>query len=440
MTAVKRRRTRGTMLALVAAVTGFAAVLVLGVTGAQSLRESTAGQQAEGQAETLPTQRLPFTSTALVGVVDEELRLTSVAVWVLDPTGVGGSIAGLAATADAASGTFDTLSPLAAVYEADGPDEFLAVGERLTGLTFDVVEVVDEQRFAQIISPLGDLPVLFPVPFADESSGESWEAGETTLASPAAARAITATDPSVADWYFESPRAAVWQAVAERVGAGVGSIAPSASDVDVPVPEGLGEFADRLFASSVEFRAVDFTPLDPERVDEQLPDRYVGILGPVDSVVAHDRADMTILFGATAPGRLGAPLDAPVFRVVASFTDADLEPLGLNQTDVLKQAIDRLFFAQANIVSVADVEGEPVPDVTRLEVADGEVIDAVRSVYEPLFGEIEVVEAAVRIDGIDIEVILGRTFLDQVRGETASGVAGFGSDDDSDANDDPSDG
>ena len=42
MTAVRRRRTRSTVLAFVAALVGVAAVLVLGVTGAQSLRESTA--------------------------------------------------------------------------------------------------------------------------------------------------------------------------------------------------------------------------------------------------------------------------------------------------------------------------------------------------------------------------------------------------------------
>ena len=66
---------------------------------------------------------------------------------------------------------------------------------------------------------------------------------------------------------------------------------------------------------------------------------------------------------------------------------------------------------------------------------DGGVIDAVRSVYEPLFGEIEVVEAAVRIDGIDIEVLLGRTFLEELRGELGSDVAGSGGDDDGDASD-----
>ena len=59
-----------------------------------------------------------------------------------------------------------------------------------------------------------------------------------------------------------------------------------------------------------------------------------------------------------------------------------------------------------------------------------------RTIYEPLFGEIEVVPAKVRIDGIDIEVTLGRTFLEQLRGELSSGVAGFEDDDATDSTDD----
>ena len=186
----------------------------------------------------------------------------------LDPTGVGGSIVGIAATADAASGTFDTLSPLAAVYEAGGAEELLRAAERLTGLSFDVVEILDQRRFAQIVGPLGDLPALLPVDFTDASTGEEWEAGETSLSAPAAARAITATDPAIADWYHESARAAVWQAVADRVGAGIGSIAPIATDDEVPVPATLDQFADRLFGAPVDFRALGFEPIDQERIDD----------------------------------------------------------------------------------------------------------------------------------------------------------------------------
>jgi hypothetical protein len=415
-------------VALVAAVLGFAAAAVLGVSGARSLADSKAGRQADGQARALPTQRLPFTATALVGVVDEDGRLTTVAAWVLDPTGVGGSIVAVAASADSASGTFDTLAPLAATLQVSGSEEFLTAAERLTGLSFDVVEVVDQQRFAQLIGPLGDLPAAFPVPFVDASSEERWNAGETSLSSAAAARAITATDPEVADWYFESGRDAVWQAIADRVGAGIGTLTPIASDENVPIPRTLDEFADRLFAASVSFRAIGFQPIDPARVEQQLLGPYVGALGPVDVVVTHDRAEMAIVFGAVAPGRLGAPYDAPVFRVVSHYSSDDLSGLGFNAADVLKRAIDRLFFAQVNVVSVADIPDSDVPELTRIVVADPAVTDAVRETYAPLFGNIEIVPADVRIDGIDIEVTLGRSFLEELRGDSDPTVAGFGGD------------
>ncbi len=162
------------------------------------------------------------------------------------------------------------------------------------------------------------------------------------------------------------------------------------------------------------------------------------MLGPTDAVVSHDRAENVIVFGAIAPSRLGAPLDAPIFRVVAPFTDDDLAELSLNRSDVLKRAIDRLFFAQANVVSVADISDEAVPEVTRLLVSDTTVVKAVREVYEPLFGEIDVEPAAVTIDGVDVEVTLGRSFLDELRGESSAAVAGSGSDDEPDPNDDSS--
>lgn len=438
MTAIRHRRTRGTALAFAAAVAGLLAVVVLGVSGVRSLSDSTAGRRAPSRAD-IATQRLPFTATALVGVVDEDARLTSVAIWVLEPTGVGGSIVTLAATSDSSSGTLDTLSPLAAVFETDGAEAFLAAAERLSGLSFDVVEVVDETRLARLISPLGDLTVVMPVTVRDGSSGEEWEAGELTLSSPAAARALTASDAAVADWLFEPARAAVWKAVAERVGAGVGSIEPIASDRNVPVPATLDQFVERLVAAPVEFRSFGFRPIDADRVAEQLSPGYVGRLGARDVVVAHDRAEMLLVFGAIAPGRLGAPLDAPVFRVVAPFPTESLDEVRLNQSDVLKRAIDRLLFAQANVVSVADLTGSPVPDVTRLEVADPAVIDAVTTVYEPLFGEIEVVPAEVRIDGIDIEVTLGQSFLEQLRGESSPDVAGSEDDESSDDQDGTSD-
>src|SRR5690606_30018253 len=109
-----------------------------------------------GGDETPVAQRLPFTWTALVGVVDEDGRLTSVVAMVLDPTGVGGSMVSIAATADSGAGVAAELVPLDAVLAVEGPEAFARQAEVLTGMTFDIVELVDEARLIDLISPLGD--------------------------------------------------------------------------------------------------------------------------------------------------------------------------------------------------------------------------------------------------------------------------------------------
>jgi hypothetical protein len=403
-------------IALGASVVGLVAVVGLTVAGIGTLADSTAGKEADGPSEIAPTQRLPYTSTALVGTVDDDGRLTTVVVLTLEPDGTGGSIVALAATADAQSGNTGVLHPIDALLMVEGGDAFRRAAEGLTGLSFDVIEVVDQRRFAQLITPLGDLAVRMPVALLDESSGEQWPAGETLLSANAAARAATATNPTIADWYLEPARTAVWAAVADRVGAGIGSATPVASDQDLPVPATLDEFIDRLFAGGVQYRALSFTILDDDRVAEQLAPELGDAFGrlAVDAVVAHDRAELLMVIGAVAPGRVGAPLDAPSFRVVAGFGDADLAELGVNNSDVLKQAIDRLLFVKVNVVSVADLPAAGVPAVTQISVADPLVIPAIEERYEALFGPIDVAVADVVVDGVDIEVTLGRSWLDQV--------------------------
>src|SRR4029453_15476177 len=102
---------------------------------------------------------LPYTPTALVGTVDEDRRLTTVAVLTIEPDGTGGSIVEIAASADANSGNAGVLAPLNAVLKVEGPDALALDAEVLTGVSFDVVELVDQERFAQMVAPLGDLTV-----------------------------------------------------------------------------------------------------------------------------------------------------------------------------------------------------------------------------------------------------------------------------------------
>lgn len=425
MTANRQARRRSTVVALSVGVIALVAAIVLSVVGVQTLADSTAGRRASGAEAATETQRLPYTWTALVGVVDEDGRLTSTVAMVLDPTGVGGSIVSIAASADAGAGVAAELAPLDAVLAVDGPEAFARQAEVLTGMSFDVVELVDERRLADLITPLGDLAVNLPTALRDASSDEQWDAGETTMTSAAAARALTAVDPAVADWYMEPGRAAIWRAIARRVGAGIGTATPIANDLDVPEPHSLDEFLDGLFAAQVDHRALAFEVLDDELVAGRLPEEYAFPHGPdaVQAVVAHDRAETLMVLASVAPARIGAPLDAPTFRVVSRFTDDQLAELGVNRSDVLRAALDRLLFIGANIVSVVDVADGDVPDATVMELADPATKPMVEEAYGVIFGELDVHAIEVPIDGVDIVVTIGTGFLDHAGGTLDADMA-----------------
>jgi hypothetical protein len=433
MTASRARRTRATWIALSVTLVALIVAGVLAVAGVRTLRDSRAGREVVNELAGLPVQRLPFTPTALVGSVDDAGRLTTVVVMAVEPDGTGGSIVEIAASADTNSGNEDSLEPLGGVLATQGAEGFAAAAETLAGIAFDVVELVDPQRFTQLMTPLGDIQVELPTVLYDDS-GEQWPAGSQRLTGSQAARALTASNPAVADHLFEPARAAVWQGVAARVGAGIGSAEPVADDQDLPRPATLDEFTARLFADEVRFRQLGIRPVDAERVTAQLSPEMAGAAGAAASVVVHDRAEMLMVMGAVAPGRVGAPLAAPTFRVTSGFDDAELAALGYRNSDVLNQAIDRLLFAQVNVVSVAalpaaQLPGGAVPERSTFVVADPDVIDGVREQYEGIFGsDIEVRAADVLIDGVNIELILGRDFLTTVQARGGANVESSGAD------------
>jgi hypothetical protein len=431
VTAIRQRRTRATVIGLVAAVVALIVMVGLSVVGLETLADSTAGRQAGEEGQPVVSQRLPFTSTALLGVADEDGRLTTLAVAVLEVDGTGGSLVQIPVAADPSSGNADSLAPIDAILAVAGPIAFREAVERLTGLSFDVIEIVDEQRFTQLLTPLGDMEVTLPGAVRDASTEETWEPGPQTVTGPAAARLVTATDPEIPGWGYEPVRTAVWDGVVERVGAGIGSASPVPLDTDLPVPGTTDEFLDRLFAGPVQLRVLQFRPVDADEAEERLDAPYRRAFGPdaTDWVVLLDRAEMLMVFGGIAPARLGAPLDAPIFRVVNAFDETDTEELGRTPADLTKSVVNVLMFTRVNVVSVVDHADADVPDVTRVLVSDPSLLDGLEEIYEPHLGELDVVVADVAIDGIDAEIVLGRSFIDRLAADQDPGVAGSADDD-----------
>ena len=230
-----------------------------------------------------------------------------------------------------------------------------------------------------------------------------------TLSGPDAASVLTARVAGSPDSLLEPQRLAVWTALAERVGAGIGSALPVGPDVPVPTPADLDAFLDRLYAGPVAARGVFYEPPDPDANPREV------------DVVVPDRAELLLVFGQIAPARVAAPNPSLTFRIETSFTDEDLESVGANSADVAYDAIKRLLYVQANVVSVVTRSGE-VPEITQAFVADPSRIDVVEENYPLVFGEMEVNQATERIAGVDVVVVLGRSYLDKYGAEPATDI------------------
>ena len=414
MTADRHTRRRNTWLALVAGVVALVATAALGAFAVVEMADSRAGRNAAADTgRVVEAQQLPWTSTALIGVMGEDGRLASSAVAVLDPEGRGGTIIPISSSADTASGTNVVLRPLGAVFAVDGPEAWRAAAEQATGLSFDVAEVVDQARFVQVVGPLGDLPTLFPFAFTDATTGETFEAGPTVLSASAAYRVLTSVNGDGPDWQIDPARSAVWDAIADRVGAGIGALPDGVVFDRAAPPSVLDQFVDALFSAPVAFRNLEIVQIDPERVAEQLSAEYGEVIGAEadESVVTLRRGEVVLVFASIAPSRVAAPLEGPTVRMISGYTDADTAPLGLNRSDLLIGAIDVLLFTRTNVLSVVDQPGAAVPERTMVLVSDEALIDGVWELYGDVFGELDVRVAPVAIVGIDAEITLGREYL-----------------------------
>jgi hypothetical protein len=399
VTTSARRRRNSTVLALVLGLVAIALSGLAASVGASAIANSRAGRNAA--ARTSPEVTFPFTPTALFAVVDDDGRLTSAAAMVLAPSGVGGSVVPLPATADSSLGLGADRYPLAETFAVAGPDAFVAEAENLTAISFDVVEVVDADRLTTIIARLGNLDVDLPVDVIDDDADDFVaEAGRSTLTPATAADVLTAYTAFEPDHRLEPARSEVWEAIAARVGAGIGSASAVGPGEVIPTPTTPDAFLDRLFAGRVGARSLSIAVPPPDRNPRS-----------VDTVVL-DRPEVILVFAQIAPARMAAPNESLTFRLEVGFTDEQLEPLGLNNADIARDVINFMLFGQANVTSVSTEPGT-VPQISIAEVPDRLLLDSVAEGWGVLLGEFDVRLASEQIAGIDATVVLGESYLEQ---------------------------
>lgn len=416
MTASAERRRRSTLVGAAAGVVAIMAVVVVSAVSYTTLRSSEEGRAPE--VDNRDVVSFPSTPNAVVGVVDDLDRLTSIAVLTLDPAGVGGSIVTIPVNADQTNSFGQERLPISRQPYTPGEDEqaaeLISELEPLLTLTLQRARVVGPEGLAELLEPIGTIDVDLPQRVVDSDtpgSGFVVGRGEQRLDTSKLVDAFTAIDASGVSYSHHDVDVALWSAVAASGGGSTDPDVPI-DEFERPLPPGdFDELWTRLLGGEVEHRdiAVDFNAA--RSVDNESDADFVLL----------DRRDALLVFGSISPGLVSNPNESLSYSLVVGFAPADVAELGedssgspITKASMTRSFIGEMLFAQANIVAVdlADTPGS-LPAVTRIEIIDARFENEVRAVSERFFGDAEVVVAETITDGVDAVVVLGANFLEQ---------------------------
>ncbi len=429
MSAIARRQRLLDRLMIAATVAAVVAVPVLGYTGVRAVLDSTGGRDARG--DNLPIQTFPSTPAAAWFVTDDDGGLAAVAVLVLDPSRQGGSLVDLPVNADVGF-VPEARKGLHEVFAEEGVEGAMLGVEALTAVSLEFGFESDAEGVAALLGPLGTLNVDLAV----EVDVPGWSAplADGVAALDAGTVAAVLTEPAATSaGGFDGHRSnvnAIWTAVTEANGSGSRPAVP-----DPALPTNQAEFLDRLFSGRVGTRPILAEPLDdddaatspsttvpagassstelvsstssttsttasgggaPTTTD---PDDEAASTS--DPLVVLDRADAVFVFASIAPGSMSGPAAGLLFRLEA--------PPGYDAE--VKRTVEVLLYFGGNVVSV-DSTIAPRPDT--VFIVPDEVNRDEAEATNGIFGDFSFVEPQVRIDGVDLTVVLGTEYLEGV--------------------------
>jgi hypothetical protein len=204
---------------------------------------------------------------------------------------------------------------------------------------------------------------------------------------------------------------AVWQALAQTAPAAVASEPIPLDDLGRPIPPDTVEgLVAQLWQGQISVRDL-----------ATIVDSEAGAAAAAD-VVLIDRRDSTLVFSQVSPGLVSTPNTGLTARIVANFTDEQIsaaDPSYATSSDVAVELIGRLLFLSGNVVSV-DTAPTGAPAVTIIEVADVRQLEDTVGAAGSLFGRAEVRVAETVIEGVDIEITLGMSYLEHELGRATS--------------------
>ena len=386
---MKQRRRRQTWAAFGAGILVLTLLPVSVVVAWRAIRDSKAAEEVVA----LPSRELPTIPTAILAVTDEQNFLTSLNIIALTPEGAGGTVMILPVGLMVPGQPVGQPKRIADVYGSDGVDALRSAVESVTNSQIDLISVNGVDVTAELIARVGTTTPTYAADVTDTKTDETRvvaTAGINEFSPIQAAQVLAARDVAQVESTRIPNVKATWDAIAASIGAGIIGAIPAAvvPDVGAQTPVDMPTFMSALFAGPIKLwqfasERVNDAERNPQDID----------------VYGFNAGELVMVMASVAPSAMVA-----VFPTLSVQIDSPYADIAVTQ-----DATFRMLYMGTNVILVRQVTSTPLP-VTVIKYSD----EMDRAIAEPLttmFGEIVFEKATERVEGIDVQVILGDSFV-----------------------------
>ncbi|MFM7755175.1 MAG: hypothetical protein ACKO84_00270 [Actinomycetota bacterium] len=384
------RRRRSTRVAFAAGMVVFVLLPITSVVAWRAVRDSRAAQEVVA----LPLRTIPVTPTALFAVLDDEDRLSALSILAIDVDGAGGGVMVIPVNVAVPGTPEGEPKPLSQVFADEGAEGLQQAVQNMTNSQIDLVSVTNVDDTGALIARAGTVEVNFLDNVTDseqEVTSLIAERGPNSFSPIEAAEVLSALDLKIEDQRRTPAIRAIWDGVATAVGTGkLGAVpAVSSPDVGVQVPVDMMTFMSAMFSGPMTVWQLTVTPMDdydsnPEGLD----------------VYEYDSGEAVMVMASMAPSAMVAVF--PTLNVHVDSPYADIE--------VSRQASLRLLYMATNVMLMRQVT-DPPPPVTIVRYSD-EMDKTIAESLSLMLGELVFERATEGVEGIDIQIILGESFVE----------------------------
>ena len=402
MSAIKARRRRRMVTALVLGLVGVVALPAGLVVGTNSLLNTSGGKSVDQT----PALQIPTTPAGLLVGVNESDEVTMMALLAIAPGAKGGTIVSIPVGANAEIPKSGEIHRVADTYKTSGFDAFVIDVEGLLNVTFSVAAKVNTAELAAMLAPIGDQSILIEKEAIntelDGTDAVVLSAGQQTLTPMQIAQGLMARKTGALESDRLSRIKLLWETVAKAIPKTSESLSTTEAtrSTTIPIPTDIASFFAAVISGPVQNWQLTGTFVsEPQRNP-----------GPRD-LYDLDGGEIIMVMASVVPSSVTAGSAMISFLIDSPFTDAR----------ITRQAVLRLAYIGANVIVVREVPGAPAAH-TVIKYND-EIVRSDLELFTTLFGPIEFNQTDERVEGIDAQLVLGedfRAFIGSAQGATIS--------------------